>query len=147
MCGSHYIRHIGQYCSTVCSLLCGCYTLHLGLFTWGSQMSMCIFLKRELMTFIIFSKGHTDKEKLGTAVQFVDNSPELLLVVTWALLVVAWIWGIPFSGRLGETCSTSGIVRCIFGFSGWNPERMFPQKYFSRHQVLTILIVLDCRLT
>lgn len=84
------------------------------------------------MTFIIFSKGHTDKEKLGTAVEFVDSSSELLLLVTWALLV-AWIWGIPFSGRLGKTCGASGIVRCMFGFSSWNPERMSPQKYFYRH--------------
>lgn len=38
------------------------------------------------------------KEKLGTAVEFVGHTSQLLLIVTLALLV-AWIWGAPFSGR------------------------------------------------
>lgn len=39
------------------------------------------------MAFSIFSKIHMNKEKLGTAVEFVGHTSELLLIVTWALLV------------------------------------------------------------
>lgn len=39
------------------------------------------------MALIIFSDGHMTREKLGSVLEFVGNLPELLLVVTWALLV------------------------------------------------------------
>lgn len=44
------------------------------------------------MAFIVFLKGHVTKVKVGTAVEIRHNLSELLLVVTWVLLV-AWIWG------------------------------------------------------
>lgn len=78
--------------------------------------------------------------KVGTAVETGDNLLELLLVVTWVLLV-AWIWGSLFlSGRLGKTCSVRGVVRCILGFSRWNSECSHRDVSIEGHEGTTALL-------
>lgn len=74
------------------------------------------------------------KVTVGTAVEIGDNLFELLLVVTWVLLLVTWIWGSLFlTSRLGKTCSTRAVVRCILGFSSWNSECSHRDVFIERH--------------
>ena len=114
-----YWTYVGQYQFIVYSLLCGPYTSHLGLF---GLVFIDIQVRLEGLWLLAYSPRYMNKEKLGTAVEFVGQTSELLLIVTWAL-PAAWIWGIPFSGsQAGNTCGASGAVRCMLGFSSWKPE-------------------------
>jgi len=105
------------------------WVVHLGFI----DIHVC-FLRQGIMAFIVFSKGHLTKVKVGTALEIGDNLSELLLVVTWVLLV-AWIWGNLFLTvcGLGKACSTRGVVRCILGFSSWNSKCSHRDVFIERH--------------
>lgn len=95
------------------------------------DIPVCFSLARDYGFHCIF-KGTHDQSKGRNCCR---NWRQLVIVAACSYLGTAsgLDLGESLTGRLGKTCSTRGIVRCILGFSGWNSGCSHRNVFIERH--------------